>query len=116
MQRMCASVPDDASFAELSVAPTPNCSVMAYGARGDSRHLGRFLPDEQTCRVVAKTFCDEQAQTARCVASYAGGPSFWIAVEPAAAPEPSATAPDPTVQGDGDPAALAAEPAVRTAE
>ena len=79
MQRLCSTLPDEASFAALTVAPKPNCSVMAYDARGGNHHLGRFLPDEQTCRVIAKTFCEEQQPvTARCVGSYAERPTFAI--------------------------------------
>lgn len=93
--RLCSTLPDDASFAAAQVAPKPNCSVMAYDMRGDNRHLARFLPDEQTCRVIAKTFCDEQPSSIRCVGSFATNPTFSIELDANATGTGTAVAAEP---------------------
>jgi hypothetical protein len=97
MQRLCSTLPDEASFAALSVQPKPNCSVMAYDARGGNHHLARFLPDEQTCRLVAETFCADHAKVVRCVGSFAEQPTFAIesrGAETLVAGEPTPSEPD----------------------
>ena len=70
---LCRTLPDAATFEATKVTPAPNCSVMAYDLKGDSAHLAKFLPDQETCRTVAANFCANISDCVKCVGSFNNG-------------------------------------------
>jgi hypothetical protein len=73
MWRLCATLPDEATFVTTHVTPTPNCKVRSYDIEGNTRQLGRFLPDRRACQMVAERFCAELgANPVHCSASFGG--------------------------------------------
>jgi len=70
IEHLCETLPDAASFDPVQVVASPNCSVMAYDLQGNSTHEAKFLPDEETCRAVAWSFCERMPDCVRCVGAF----------------------------------------------